>query len=67
MATAMEAKQLHLALKMKYAVYSWYSSCGIMPGDGDYCVVIYVKRLDNQIRKLIPPVINDISVKTEVV
>lgn len=65
MATYMEANQVRLALKMKLSVYSWYSASNVFSGDGDYYVTVFVKKLDNQVRKLVPPVVNGISVRTE--
>lgn len=67
MATYMEANQVRLALKMKLSAYSWYSASGVFQNDGEYFVVISVKKLDNQIRKLIPQVVNGIAVKTELI
>ena len=67
MATHMEANQIRLSLKMKLSNYAWYSSCGVFQGDGDYYIVISVKKLDNQVRKLIPQVVNGIVVKTELI
>lgn len=67
MATYVEANQVRLSLKMKLSIYSWYSACGVFSGNGDYFVVVSVKKINNQVRKLIPPVINGISVKTELI
>lgn len=60
------ANQVRLMLKMKLSHYSWYKTSLVTPEHDGYSVVISVKRLDNQIRKLISPVINGVSVKTEV-
>lgn len=65
MATYMEANQVVLGLKMKLSFYSWYNSCTISQKDADYYVIVHIKRINNQIRKLIPQVINGISVRTE--
>jgi hypothetical protein len=61
-----EANQARLVLKMKLSFYAWYNSSTVIFGDDGYSVVIGVKHLDNQVRKLIPPVLNGISVKTAV-
>lgn len=61
-----EANQARLVLKMKLSAYSWYSSSTVISETDGYSVVIGVKVLDNQVRKLIPPVVNGISVKTAV-
>ena len=67
MATYMEANQARLSLKMKLFSYSWYNGSTIHQGDGDYYVVVVVKKLDNQIRKIIPHVVNGVAVKTEMI
>jgi hypothetical protein len=61
-----EANQARLALKMKLSNYSWYSSSAVVSADDGYSVVVVVKVLNNQVRKLIPPVVNGISIKTEI-
>jgi hypothetical protein len=61
-----EANQARLALKMKLSQYSWYNSSTVISEDDGYSVIIGVKVLNNQVRKLVPPVVNGISVKTEV-
>lgn len=66
MATFKEANQVRTALKMKLANYAWYKSstvCGVSDGWG---VAVSVKKMDNKVRKLVPPVVEGISVKTEV-
>lgn len=65
MPTFSDANQVRLNLKMKLSQYSWYSSSTVVSSDDGYSVVVGVKRLDNHVRKLIPPVIDGISVKTE--
>lgn len=66
MSTFSDANQVRLLLKMKLSVYAWYSSSTVVSIDDGFGVVIGVKQMDNSIRKLIPPVVNDISVKVEV-
>ncbi len=66
MAIFFEANQVRLSLKMKLSVYSWYSSSAVVTQDDGYSVVIGVKVLNNQVRKLVPPVVNGVSIKTEV-
>jgi len=61
-----EANQARLVLKMKLSVYAWYNSSTVVSEEDGYSVIIGVKHLDNQVRKLIPPVVNGISVKTVV-
>ena len=66
MSTFKEANQVRTSLKMKLSMYHWYSGSGVFAGDADYYVVINVKKLDNQVRKIIPPVVEGIAIKTEV-
>jgi hypothetical protein len=61
-----EANQVRLALKMKLSNYAWYSSSAVTSAEDGYSIVVVVKVLNNQVRKLIPPVVNGISIKTEV-
>jgi hypothetical protein len=66
MSTFSEANQVRLVLKMKLSQHSWYSSSTVVSvGDG-FGVLIGVSHIDNQIRKLISPVIDGVSIKTEV-
>lgn len=66
MSTFKEAHQARLSLKMKLSSYAWYSGSGVFTDEADYMIIVNVKKLDNQVRKLIPPVIDGVSVKTEV-
>lgn len=66
MSSFSEANQVRLFLKMKLSQYAWYSSSMVHSIDDGFGVTIGVKHIDNQIRKLIAPVINGVSVKTEV-
>jgi len=66
MSTFSQANQVRLALKMKLSMHAWYSSSTVLSLDDGFGVVVGVKQLDNTIRKLIPPVMDGVSVKTEV-
>lgn len=66
MTTFSEANQARLALKMKLSQYSWYSSSTVVTADDGFTIVVGVKALDNKVRKMIPPVIDGIGVRTEV-
>lgn len=66
MSTFKEANQVRLSLKMKLAAYAWYHSSIVTNDPDGFGVVVYVKQLDNKVRKLIPPVVDGISIKTEV-
>ena len=66
MVTFSMANQVRLSVKMKLSQYAWYSSSLVVPESDGYSVIVSVKKLDNQIRKIISPVVNGVSVKTEV-
>jgi hypothetical protein len=66
MATFREANQIRVGLKMKLSNYYWYNSSCVLFDKDDYYIVVHVKRLDNQIRKIIPPVSEGISIITDV-
>jgi hypothetical protein len=66
MSTFTESNQVRLLLKMKLCNYSWYSSSMVSSTSDGWGVVITVRKLDNSVRKLISPVLNGVSVKTEV-
>ena len=66
MSTFSEANQVRLMLKMKLSQHSWYSSSTVVSIDDGFGVLIGVSHVDNQIRKLISPVVNGVTVKTEV-
>lgn len=65
MSTFSEANQVRLMLKMKLSQHSWYSSSTVLSIDDGFGVVIEVKQVDNTVRKLVPPVVNSVSVKVE--
>lgn len=66
MATFNEANQVRLALKMKLSVYSWYVSSITHTVSDGYGVIVNVSHIDNNVRKIIAPVIDGVSIKTEV-
>jgi hypothetical protein len=65
MSTFKEANQVRTSLKMKLSQHYWYSGSVVASGGDDYYVVINVKKLDNQVRKIIPPVVDGIAIKAE--
>jgi|HubBroStandDraft_5_1064220.scaffolds.fasta_scaffold11763_5 hypothetical protein len=65
MSTFKEANQVRLKLKMKYSQYAWYSSSVVISTDDGFGIVMMAHQIDNKIRKLISPVVDGISVKTE--
>jgi hypothetical protein len=65
MSTFSEANQVRLVLKMKLVQYHWYSSSTVLSLDDGFGVVVGVKRVDNTVRKLVPPVVDGVTVKVE--
>jgi len=65
MSTFSEANQVRLVLKMKLVQYFWYSSSTVLSADDGFVVVVGVKQMDNTVRKLVPPVVDGVSVKVE--
>jgi hypothetical protein len=66
MATFKEANQVRVVLKMKLANYSWYKGSAVSNVSDGWGAVISVKKVDNKVRKLVPPVMDGVSIKTEV-
>lgn len=66
MAAFKEANQVRLVLKMKLSNYAWYRSSDTFPANDGWGVTITVAEINNKIRKMIPPVVDDVSVRTEV-
>jgi len=66
MATFRDANQVRTVLKMKLANYSWYKGSVVCTVHDGWGVVISVQKLDNTVRKVIPPVLSGVSIKTEV-
>ena len=62
-----QANQVRLELKMKLSVHSWYCGSVVVSdaGSGGYSVVIIVKKISDSIRKEVPQVLNNVSVKIE--
>jgi len=59
------ANQVRIVLKMKLCNYAWYLNSGVAMSEDDYLVNITVKRLDNNIRKIIPSKLNGVHITTE--
>lgn len=66
MATFSEANRVRLSLKMKLSQYAWYNSSVILSNNGDYFISLFLKKIDNQVRKLISPVIDGVDIKMEI-
>ena len=66
MSTFREANQVRTALKMKLATHSWYKGSTVCACNDGWGVVIASKKLDNSVRKVVPPVVDGVSIKTEI-
>lgn len=62
--TYLKANRIRLSLKMKLSQYWWYGSSMIVSEKDGFSIAILVKKIDNQVRKLIPPVIDGVSIRT---
>lgn len=65
MSTFHEANQVRLALKMKLSQHAWYNSSVVLASEDGYSILVRVKQVDNKVRKIIPPVIDGVSIKVE--
>lgn len=62
-----KAYQSRLLLKMKLVNYAWYNSSSILfSKENDYFINVLVKKVDDQVRKIIPSIINDVVVRIEI-
>lgn len=59
------ANQARAALKMKLSVFHWYLGSRVVADNDGFSIEVVVKKIDNQIRKIIPPVVDGVSVKAE--
>lgn len=66
MVTFKEAHQARLSLKMKLINHYWYKNSSIIADNDDYIVIITTSKLDNQVRKIVPPLVNGVQIKVEV-
>jgi hypothetical protein len=66
MSTFNEANQVRLALKMKLSQHYWYSRSVVLASEDGYEILITVKFMDNNVRKVVPPVIDSVSIRTQV-
>lgn len=67
MITLRDANMLRTSLKVKFSNYSWYVGSMIIPNTGGYTIIVNVKDLNNRVRKVVPPVIDGVDIKVEVV
>lgn len=66
MSTYSEANQAKLSLKMILSNYAWYNSIVVMPDGDDWAIVVSIDSIDNAIRKIVPIVHQNVTVKVDV-
>lgn len=65
MAMFKEANQVRVSMKMKLSMHAWYSSSAVVAEGDGYHVVVVCKQINNQVRKMVAPVVNGVSIKLE--
>lgn len=60
-----DAAQARLSLKMLLSNYWWYEGSVVISDGDSYSVIIYSQIIDNDIKKLVPTVHKDVSVKLD--
>lgn len=65
MITLKEANKVRTSLKMKLSNFSWYKESYIIPNASNYIVVIHVPQVNNNVRKIISPIIDGVEIKIE--
>ena len=63
MTTFKEANQIRVKLKMKLSDYSWYSSSSILSSSEDYYIAVFVKKINEDIKNIIPKNIKNLPIK----
>jgi hypothetical protein len=66
MITFKEASQARCALKMLLSNYSWYCNSVVYFDSSEYGILVNVKEINNNTRKIIPQVFNSVNIKVEV-
>jgi len=65
--TFKEAERARVSLKMKLSQYHWYKGSSVSGNQGEYNIIIHVSQeINDSIRKVIPTVVDNVFVKTEV-
>ena len=65
MATFKEAEKARISLKMKLSNYSWYKNSLISVSNDGYYVKIVVNSLNDAVKKVIPVIVDSVSIRTE--
>ncbi len=66
MSSFYSANQARLSLKMQLSQHAWYAGSSVEADGAEYCVVVYVAALNDEMRKTIPSVHMGVSIKTDV-
>jgi len=66
MATFTEANQVRNSLKIKLSNFAWYNDSVVTLVNDGYSVLIHVSKIDNFVRKTIPPLVNNVEIKVEI-
>jgi hypothetical protein len=61
-----EANQAKHALKMSLSHYCWFMGISAITEQDGYCVLVHVSHMDNAIRKVVPIVHNNVSIKVDI-
>lgn len=61
-----EANQARIALKIKLSYHAWYKGSVVCAVSDGWGVLVYTKKIDNSVRKVVPPVLNGVAIRTEV-
>ena len=59
------ANQARLKLKMKLSNYACYIDSMVIFSKDEYMILVHTSQIDNKVKKLIPPIFDEISVKVE--
>ncbi len=65
MATFKEANQARVSLKMTLSEHAWYKNSVVVSHNDDYSIIVNVKHLDNQVRKICPQLVLGVEIKIE--
>jgi hypothetical protein len=66
MSTFRETNQARVALKMKLCNYAWYKGSVICAVSDGWGILVSSRKIDNSVRKVVPPVLDGVSVRVEV-
>ena len=65
MATYKEAFRVRSSMKMAMSQHAWYCGSRVLCEQSDYHIIINVKAINNAVKKVVPPVVNGVSIRLE--